>query len=396
MRDKKILIINIGWEQEPLISSVFSKGLKVYAVHYNDQYNNTFNYEDVLIAELRDLDTILKYAKQHQVDYVVSDECDYSHFAQALVAENMHIPGPSVWNAQVSANKYIQRTAALNAGVLVPAFSLIRSIDDITEFLRTNTFPFILKPIDNRGSFGVVKVNTAEEVKEAYKNALVNSHSRLVLAEEFIDGYEITVDGYCFAEGPRSLSLAKKNKAGLNVQVSMDIKYPGEIPDDIYEKALRNNEFVTEKLGYSFGMTHSEYMIDKDGGIYLMESANRGGGVFTSEIIVPNVSGVDLVEVYLNDVLGNGKTMTPEKIEKNPVILKFFSFDEGIIGTINGVDAIKSNKNVLQFRLAVKEGDVIKPIENDGNRHGFLIVKSTGDVRKEAAEAFKMINISYL
>lgn len=395
MNDKKILVLNIGWEQEPLIKALYAKGLKLYGVHYSNTYNPALPFEDILICDLRDLGAILAYAAKVKPDYVISDECDYSHFAQAVIAESLHIPGPSILNAQISANKYLQKMRAAASGVLVPKFSLIKSIEDIHEFVKDIPYPIILKPIDNRGSFGVVKVECENDIVNAYTKALINSHSRLVLAEEFIEGYEITIDGYCFASGAKSLSLAKKNKSGLKVQVSMDIKYPGEIPSEIYEKAMENNEIVNKGLGYTFGMTHSEYMINSEGEIYLMESANRGGGVFTSEIIVPNVSGIDLVEAYINDVCGNKRFELQGTIQKNPVILKFFSFNEGRIQSITGIDAVKNNKNVLQFRLAVKEGDHIRPIENDGNRHGFFIVKSDGDVRKEADEIFKLINIVY-
>jgi biotin carboxylase len=393
--NKKILFLNIGWEQEPLLLKLKDYGMLIYGVHYNELYNKALPLEEVFIADLRDVESILTFARKIEPDYVISDECDYSHFTQALIAETINIPGPTIKAAQISANKYLQRSKAKKEGVLIPEFVLVRFKEDIYSFIEKVGYPIILKPIDNRGSFGVVKINNESEINSAYVSAIINSYSRLLIAEQFINGIEITVDGYCFKDGPRSLSLAKKDKSGLSVQVSMDIKYPGELDDTLYQKAMINNEFVNKKLGYSFGMTHSEYMIDSKGDIYLIESANRGGGVFTSLIIAPNVSGVDLLYIYINDVCGCEKTMAPAQIEKNQVILKFFSFIEGHVKEIEGLDLLKSEKDLLNFRLAIKQGDIIKPIQTDANRHGFLIVKSDTDVRKKADDLFKLISIKY-
>lgn len=394
---KKVLVINIGWEQEPLINRLYEKGFLVYGVHYDESYNPKFKFEAVCICDLRDLSKISKFAEDIKPDFVVSDQCDYSHFAQAYLSEKLGIPGPSIYNAQISANKYLQREKAKSAGVLVPEFALISCLQEVYQFTDHSSLPIILKPVDNRGSFGVVKVESKNEIADAYFKALENSHSRMVIAEQFIEGYEITVDGYCFNGEPISLSLAKKNKGTLKVQVSMDIKYPGELQEDIYKKAFENNALVNKQLGYFFGMTHSEYMVTEKGDIYLVESANRGGGVFTSEIIVPNVCGIDLLEAYINDISGNTLFLFPGHVDTNSVILKFFSFKPGIVASIEGIEDVENDKSVLTFRLAIKPGDEIKPIETDANRHGFLIVKSVGDddVRIKAEEILSSIKVTY-
>jgi biotin carboxylase len=395
MSIKKALIINIGWEQEPLIEHLVERGYLIFGIHYNELYNSSYKYESVLICDLRNLEKISEFAEKIKPDIVISDQCDYSHFSQAYISQRLHLPGPSIENAQISSNKYLQRLKAKAGGVLVPNFHMIANLQEVYTFVEQQSFPIILKPVDNRGSFGVVKVESKDEIPNAYFKALENSHSRMVIAEQFITGYEITVDGYCFNGEPHSLSLAKKNKGDLKVQVSMDIKYPGELPVDIYEKAMINNAFVNKQLGYKFGMTHSEYMVTENNEIYLVESANRGGGVFTSEIIVPNVCGIDLLEVYVNDVSGEIHHTNTIDVQRNPVILKFISFEPGIVKKIEGVEELLKDHSVLKLKLSIKPGDEIKPIETDANRHGFLIVKSQEDVRSKAQELINKIKVTY-
>jgi biotin carboxylase len=391
---KKILVINIGWEQEPLIVSLKSRGYKLFGISNNDisspYFEQTFN------VEFRNLEELLRIAKEIMPDAVISDQCDYSHFAQAFICESLGLKGPSLNAAQVSSNKMIQRELALSKGILIPAFKVVYNYEEAVTIAQEIGYPIIIKPIDNRGSFGVSKIKNLSELKKGYFSALINSHSRFVLIEKFIDGYEITVDGYCFDKIPKSLSIALKSKEGLASQVSMDIKYPAEIPSEVYQKALINNEFVAKSLGYTFGMIHSEYIVNAKNEIYLVESANRGGGVFTSEIIVPKVSGVDILTRYIDDVLGLESSISaPSNVEKNQVILKFFSFKKGKIKFIQEFDKVKLKDGVLKCRLQVKSGDVINSIENDGSRHGFIIYESNNDIRKEVSEIIETIKIEY-
>jgi len=393
--NKKVLVINLGWEQQPLINSLIQKGFDLYGIS-NELNISQIGFKEIYFADYRDLDRIYHIATEINPDSVISDQCDYSHFAQAFICERLNLLGPTLLQAQVSSNKYIQRKRAKEYGVLTPSFELVTSLFEARNAIQKIGFPSIIKPIDNRGSFGITKVNNDLEIEEAYYNALVNSHSRFVIIEQFIDGYEITVDGYCFDGKPMSLAIALKSKEGLKSQVSMDIKYPADIPEHVYQKTLRHNEFVANALGYTFGMVHSEYLIDNEENIYLVESANRGGGVLTSEIIVPKVSGIDLLDRYIDDSLGiNSSIKIPNIIKRNKVILKFFAFKRGKVKAIYGINKVLEKNSILECRLNIKEGDYVQSIDNDGSRHGFVIYCSDGNLREEVSTIIKQIQIEY-
>lgn len=396
MERKRVLVINIGWEQEPLIDKLLDQECELYGIHYDESAYRSSEFQDILVTDLRDLEKIINFADEVSPDVVISDQCDYSFFAQSVLCEKCGLPGPRIEQGQVSSSKLIQRRLAERKGILIPKFSEITQPDEIYDFLEKVNYPIILKPIDNRGSFGVTKVTNEQEILTAYMTALSHSHSRIILAEEFIQGIEMTIDGYCFQEKPVSLALARKGHVDDKRQVSVDIKYPGEIPERLYQKAMNLNAEVAKKLGYKFGMIHSEYILTPSGDIYLIESANRGGGAYTSEIIVPTVSGVNILEAYINDCFGKRLTSEPSVIKKNEVILKFFSFAPGKITAIHGVESAKRNPFLKKIRLAVQPGDVIGEISNDSNRHGFVIVNSKSQVREQAAEIIDSITVSYL
>jgi len=394
---KKILVINLGWEQEPLLDLIASRNLDMYGVHYDAAYSRQYPFKDVLITDLRKLNAILDFADQVQPDAVISDQCDYSYFAQACIAERHGLPGPGLGQAQLSSNKYLQRLYCAKNDILVPDFALCTSLDDVDAFLQQYGFPIILKPVDNRGSFGVNKVENKEEISNAFFDAMANSHARMILAEKFIQGTHVTVDGYAFTDiGPVSLSLASKKMLGSNRQVAMDIVYPGRIPRDVYDKTMQCNASVCKTLGYRFGMTHCEYMITGQKDVYLIEAANRGGGCFTSEVICPAVSGVSIVDQYLDDALGLDTRYFEGRVQRNQVVLTFFSFGPGKIKSIRHAEKIAAMPGVLKFRIGVSPGDVIQPVTTDANRHGFIIFQAEEDIHNTVEKILETIQVEYV
>ena len=394
MGRKKVLAINLGWEQEPLLDELQKRELEIYGVHDKSNYYRGVEYADIKIASFRDIESIGKFAEKVQPNSVISDQCDYSFFAQAYLAEKYDLPGPTIKEAQISSNKYLQRVKAEDKDLLIPEYQLVSNIDEVKEFAKRIGFPIILKPIDNRGSIGVERIDSTNEIKDAFFNALENSKSWLLIVERFVQGREITIDGYIFNGTCYSIALATKQLISEKNQVAVDIIYPGELSPNLYARAMKINEEVNSMLGYSFGMTHSEYKINSDGEIFLIESANRGGGVYTSEVIVPNVTGIDTLDQYINDCLGIKATKNFRSINKNPVILKFLSLKEGEVQKIEGLQEIKEHPEVLKLRLAVSEGDIITKISSDANRHGFLIVKSEKP-REKANKLIEKIKFIY-
>ena len=367
------------------------KDVRLFGCHYDDAPTHKNLFEDIKLVDVRDLKSICEFAGKVKAGAVISDQCDYSLLAQALVAEKFHLPGPSLESAQLSNNKFLQRTRSEHSGLRIPRFYLCATLKQARDAATALGYPIVLKPIDNRGSIGVAKVRSDEELDSAFYLALMNSHSRMTLLEEFIEGIHITVDGYAFAEhGNKSLALASKTLSPDGMQVALEIVYPGRLSQEMFTLAMKQNEEVNRSLNYEFGMTHSEYMV-RGSEIFLIETSNRGGGVFTSEVIVPATSGVDLWGQYIADCLGE-KVCNYNNSLHQDVMLKFFSFSPGKISAIKGWDLITSDTRVLKAQMFVKPGQVVDPITSDANRHGFIIFLGNP---AEAQALLKNIEVIY-
>lgn len=393
---KRMLVINLGWEQEPLLERLAKRDdLELYGIHYDDNYFRKIEWKDILVCDLRDLPRILQFAEKVKPQAVISDQCDYSYFAQAVIAERFGLPGPRVAEAQVGTNKLLQRLRAEEAGVPVPEFRACRNLREVEEAARKIGYPVILKPVDNRGSFGVNRVDDPRELREAFYEALSHSQAREVLVEKYISGRHLTVDGYIFQKGgARALAVATRkklpDKKGI---IDGEIVYPGELPKEIYLRALETAETVARGFGFRFGFFHGEFILTSEERIYLTEMSNRGGGVYISEVILPNFTGLNLVEILIEDTLGKDSRIPKKEISQRPTILKFLEFPNarrgGRLERIEGVEEVKSLPEVLCFRLLVDPRDELRPIRSGADRYGFFI--GTAENRESLYQLVKKV-----
>jgi len=377
---KKVLVINLGWEQEHLIEALSKRdNCLLYGIHDRKNLKVEKFFEEVRIMDLRDLKGILDFSDEICPDAVISDQCDYSLLAQALVAHKFKLPSPSIDSAQLSNNKYLQRIKAKQKSILIPEFKLCTTIKDVEEFADKNSYPIILKPIDNRGSFGVVKIGSKEEISIAFLSAIVNSHSRMLLVEQFIIGTHYIVDGLNINSEHFSLAVGKK-KLSVNDFMNEDIYYFGQ-DNELTMELKNNNNYNVSQLGYSFGCTSSEYIVDKHNNIFLVESSNRGGGVFISSHVVNNISGIDATNSYISSCLREIDEV--KDLQKLDCIHLIYLVSErtGVISYLN-LDAL-NDKGIIKYKLWKSLGDrVCSGIQNSLDRIGVVLFSEKQDFKK--------------
>jgi len=377
MKKKKILVIGAGWEQFALFEKIKEHGHHIVATH-PDINADSFSLSDVTyVKDSRDICAHITIAETHNIDAVITDNCDYSLYTASVVASKLRLPFTSVKSGLFSNDKFSQRQACAKFSVLQPEFYKVRTPQDAFEAAEKIGYPVVIKPVDSRGTFGVTIVNDAKELFDAYFDAVSYSPSLTLICEKFIEGELVTVDGFCFSNGHQSLTVASRKFAEGKKPVTKSVSYPSRHDDELKSRLLINHQVVVEALGYDFGHTHGEYFVTKNNEIYLVECANRGAGVYTSSTINPLITGIDLNEVFLNQVLGSDDFQV-EHDKKNymcrAAMLSFLDFEVGkVVKSIN-VDEVKKLPFVQRFRTIYSEKQMVESIENCAGRHAMLVV----------------------
>ena len=98
--------------------------------------------------------------------------------------------GSGVMASALAMDKWRTKLMWRAVGIPVPKDVLLHEASDWNAVVQTLGLPIIVKPVHEGSTIGLTKVRLAKELPAAY--ALAARHDRMVLAEEFIDGQELT------------------------------------------------------------------------------------------------------------------------------------------------------------------------------------------------------------
>jgi biotin carboxylase len=396
-----ILFLCGGKWQLPWVKFLKNKGHKILLV---DPYDHSPCVElaDVFLKEdVKNTQKIIEFIQKNrfQIEIVTSEQTDVSTLPISIISEALGIPANPLEVVKRFANKAVSR-AFLKANFTdcYPDFKLITNLDELAGFISKN-HEIILKPVDSQSSRGIQilnRSNTIDEVKVAYESCISFSEEKKVIAEQFIHGKEITLEGICLNN--EHCTISGSNKKHFRTGIASDLSYPLTINSKLREDLFFFHDNLIKKTGLINAITHAEYIIsDDEQSFYLVEMACRGGGSLIPSHIVPKVTNINIYELFYNEILNNNIQNKIEIINNNCVTLHFFEFTSGMVKAINGIDTCKDLSFVTDIGLDFKPGDIIRNAKDDRSRQGYVIVsgESKNDVSDKIKLIYDIISISY-
>ena len=192
--------------------------------------------------------------------------------------------------------------------------------------------------------------------------------------EEFVKGDEIVIESVVVDDAVHLLICGDTYYFDIpDAFAAKQRIFPSQKDITIIKAASELNEKIIKGFGLKTGLTHGEYII-KDGKVYLLEIAARGGGVFISSDIIPLMTGFDTTSFIIDTAAG----IRPDFKLSKPVYacacyLAFF-LPEGEILSIDGVDKVKSMPNVYHHNLdSFYIGEKIRK-NTDKTTRGFVVI----------------------
>ena len=175
------MVIGASWEQVPLLRKARDVGCDVFATN---GVANPSGFELANASEIvdpRDLTQILEVAKANSVWGVTADQCDYSNYAANFVRQMLSLPSADLAGAQLTTNKHWMRVRCHQNHVVQPRFQACRTLADVQAAVDLIDYPIIVKPVDNRGSFGVRRVDDPADVDTVLLGAVHPAAGQLQL-----------------------------------------------------------------------------------------------------------------------------------------------------------------------------------------------------------------------
>ena len=375
---EKIMIIGAGAGQVPLIREAKQRELYTMVVSIDGNYPGIYEADQHLIVDIFDKELILEIARQEKIQYILSDQSDFSVPTVAYVAEKLGLKGNSIETAEIFTNKQKQREFCLEHNYKVPHTQAISGeCDDITSI--TIPFPWVVKPVDSQGSRGISIVSNYTEARCALKDALNYSKTKEIVVEEYFKGREIVCEGWVMDGEYYNIAFADRLYFNIpNKFIPSQTIFPSTIDEQIKNLIIKQETDLVKKANVQFGIIHSEYLVNDQGEYCLVETALRGGGVYISSHLIPYSYNIDLTKLLLDYVL-YGKEKAQKHIERtflNKVSAYIcFYLQSGDIIKVEGLEQVTSHPQVIQADLnEYRLGYNYTKINHKGNRLGPILV----------------------
>lgn len=382
------MIIGGGLLQVPVIQTAQKMGLQVIVTDYNPNALG-MKYADIpIVMSTRDIEGSVRVAKkQHEItpiSGVLTVGTDASATV-AAVANALNLPGIKFEDAIAATNKIKMRTRFFEHGVPSPHFFPVWSLSDAKKACRVLGFPVVIKPSDNMGARGVVRIDNKNQIADAFAFAKSASPSGELIIEEFMEGHELSIDAVVFNGEVTFTGIADRIIEYPPHFVETGHTMPSQLPKEIQDSACEVMKAGIKALGIHLGCAKGDIKITKEGP-KIGELAARLSGGFMSAYTYPLSTGVNLmraaIEIALGQEPGNLEPLYTRVSIERAIITK-----PGIVKKICGVEEALKIPGIAEIFINVKPGDKVKIPTSNVEKAGHII--AVADTLEEAEEAVR-------
>ncbi len=218
--------------------------------------------------------------------------------------------GSGVMASSAAMDKVFTKRIWASAGLPTPAWAVLQRGDRLDDLGERLGLPFIMKPPHEGSTIGITKVTTAAEIPFAFDTAA--QFDRSVLAEQFIDGAELTVAIIGSGDKARALPVIEirapqGNYDYQNKYFTNDTQYlcPAPLPEPVAREVQRIALESYRVLGCE-GWARADVMLRaSDNAPFLLEINTSPG--MTDHSLVPmaaRAEGIDYDDLVLRLLAG--------------------------------------------------------------------------------------------
>lgn len=242
---------------------------------------------------------------------------------------------------------------------------LLKTEKDLKKAVKEIGFPAVIKPVFGAESQFVMKVDNAEEAKQAYyyvqKNCtpefdpIFKYNEGLFIYQEFVEGQEFSVECYVQHGIPHVIGIHEKTVMDLPFFLETGDYIPPRINEEKIQQLEKFAESALIVLGVRNSLAHVEIKVE---GVELrvIEVASRLGGDYTYENIL-DIYAFDMIKASCDIALGINITEKPGKPKKFIQSRYFIPKYSGVITKIRDLETLKKNRKVSGYLLNKKVGD---------------------------------------
>lgn len=388
---KKVLIIGAGFLQDFVICKAKSMGYEVYAVDADANAIGFKHADHYGVINIVDEKACLEYAKEHQIDGVLTAATDYGVLSAAYIAQEMGISGLKYEVAQLIKNKYQVRKCLFEHHVddTEQAYE-VHEDTNIDELSQRLTYPVMVKPCDGSGSRGASRVDRAEDLKTACEYAMNGSITHRAEIETFIRGKEYGAESLVVNGKVHVLGVMQKWMTEPPYYAELGHSIPNDLKPEVEEKVRICVANAIQALGVNFGSINMDMLITEDGKIYIVDIGARMGGNMIGPCIIPYGTGVDYMAAMIQNAVGDDVDLSIR--EKTAVATKLLAFNDGVVKKLPDLKKVEEEFDAeIYHHLEV--GMKVNEYHTNLDGCGYIVVRA--DTQENAVKKAETI-LDYL
>ncbi len=356
--------------------------------------------DTTLTLNFRDIDSIrkqvLEFAAKKPFAAVLGVD-DTSAYIAAVAADALGIIHNPLSAVAAARNKFLMRQKIAAAGLPTPNFRLFSLKKKAARLADKVSYPCVLKPTFLSASRGVIRVNTPGEFVAAFEDIrrllsdpevnarAYNSEADQVLAEDYIPGVEVAVEGILLEGELKTLAIFDKPDP-LEGPHFVETIYvtPSRLPGYVLREIPHAAAQAARALGLRYGPVHAEVRINENHA-YVVEIAARSIGGWCSRVLTFQ-DDTTLEELILRQAIGEDVRHYQRESAAAGVMMVPVP-RAGILKEIRGIEAARNQKGVVDVFITIPTNQHVLPMPQGGKYLGFIFAR--GEFPEEAEEALR-------
>lgn len=388
---KKILIIGAGFLQDFVIQKAVSMGYETVTVDADPNAVGFRHAHNYAVIDIVDEQACLDYAVKEKIDGVLTAATDYGVLSAAYVADRLGLPGLPYETAKLIKNKYEVRRRLDEHLANDMQLSYRADIStDVSEIAEKVSFPVMVKPCDGSGSRGTQRVDTKNDLKKACDHAIGSSITKTAVIEPFLEGTEYGAESLVVNGEIHVLSIMKKWMTKPPHYAELGHAIPCGLPPELEEKAIRQIRSAIRTLGINHSSVNMDFLVTKDGGVYIVDVGARMGGNMIGPCIIPYGTGLDYMGAMIRNAVGD--PIDWSKGEHGAVATKLLAFREGIVKNLPDMVKISQRYDVEIYHH-MEKGMHVREYHTNLDGCGYIVARgrTTKDAECRAGLALQAI-----
>lgn len=326
------------------------------------------------VINITDEEACLTYAREKQVDGVLTAATDFSVLTMSRIAKEMHLSGINYNSAKIIKNKASVRKRLFEAQADDTDNSYeIDSIEAIDEILHKVKFPIMMKPVDGSGSRGASKVEKAEDFAKAAEFAMSVSITHRAVAEPFIEGKEYGVESFVDNGVVHVLAVMQKDMTKPPYYAELGHAIPSGLNPELETKVKTCVYRAICALEINHGSVNMDLLITNEGNVHIVDIGARMGGNLIGSHIIPTGTGIDYMGNMIRAAVGDTTNWEAEW-QPIPIATKLLALTPGKVKKLPNFDEIAMLYDV-QIEHHIHVGDTITPYRTNLDGCGYVVAR---------------------